>query len=1083
MNIAEKIGLRGGIFSSVIFVLAAAFAFLTIPSGAAQAAVDHGFVDNVQVNSDNTVRVSGWAYDPDNTAASVQVRVYIDGAVYNTGATDVVRNDIQTTYGLKTNLVGYDWTSPTLSNGDHSIQIYAIDYAGGDTNPMIYNKVVTVSNGNRVDTGITSYGAFRGGHTAFAGSSLTWTSTGSGSQKYFVGGVRMSGTGYIGYCAGQYGPATPIEDGNSSRTWGAPHAVTSWHGSIRWIGDKGTHSGTDIDHLAYIVNYFGNQGGWANATSVAIDNYLDILYLWPEEQALVPISTISGMWWNNAENQRGPYYVKPAIKEVNAGSGDGLYTLEASLKSSGSKNGQTMQTTYTAKIFTSGDIKLVWDDSGTNTTSRTTGTIGDVYDLRFHYVSGSGTFFVAVSYGDVPDSKLYVSNSPLRSTWYGNAKVLGNNYGQDMFITSHISISGNSNTLTYDIPTYDASGSTEVCVGDAKTCDPTKETDASGNDLWTKSAKARVGDTYFWRVSAKNLSTDSRSTIAIASNVAACSKNYANAAGTTTATDAISPNESTYTLCGPLTFSGTSASNAAEITTYAKILNSTDGAKVGNTTYAKSTTTTNTATVGPHTFNASIVTDVCTTGTNCVATSSTGWASTASFKKDTQYTVRVRTTNTGSTAPILGANVTYQIANGTSTTGTGAYTIASLANGATDTKTFTQTATFPDVSSNTYTTNASFTTNAASGSLSGSSTARINRIYVYGLSVAKYVCAPGNNCETGGTTGWATSATLPYGNTNQMFKYVITNKSDNNVSGISVADSTVSAGTTSFTDTLSPGATKTVTFTNTNKLTTPYTSKTTATLMNVSGVSASASATVNVSKTYDVSITKQVCVGDATACPTGTASVWSSSVSAKRGETVSWKTVVKYTGNYDPVDLVVSDTGNATCSRTTSGPISAGSSVTITCTEPVNYDTKTAAATVVVADRNNASATLNTASASATVTRLLQAGYKLSTKACVPDSGRDCSATSAATNWSASVEAFAGNAVDWKVSATNSGELGLKNLSVNSLLNNATSSNLTSCNISGGTLAVGASATNVCATTLGTSNQNVKSTASTDISK
>ncbi len=1083
MNIAKKIEGQGGIFASFVLILAALFAFLAIPNGIAKAADPSGFVDDVVVNNDNSITVKGWAYDSDDTSKSIDIHVYIDSAGYNTGATDVVRNDVQKAFNLKTNIVGYNWTSPVLSNGDHTVTIWAIN-TGSGSNQAIYSRTMNFTSGTKVESGTKTYGAFAGGHKDFYGTYLTWLKYELSSVKFYVGGVRMSGTSYIGYCAGQYGPDTPIEDGNSSRAWGAPHVVTSWHGSIRWIGDKGTHSGSDIDHLAYIVNEFGVQPSQSKATTKAIDNYLDILNLWTEEISMAPdMQTISDMWWVSAEQNRGPYTFTPTIKEVNPGMDDGKYTLQSNLLSTKSSTGHSGQENYTAKIYTTGDLVMAWDDTDKSSTSRSTGTDGDINDLRFHYVSGQGTFFVTVEFPDLPDSKLYVSNSPLSSTWYHNAKVIGYNYGQDMFVTSRIRMAKNSNTLEYDIPTYDASGSTEVCVGNAATCDPTKETDSSGNDLWTTSARARTGDTYYWRVSAKNLSTDKRSTIAISSNESKCSKNYANTSGTTTTSDAISPNESTYTTCGPFTFSGTTVTNSSTITTYAKILNSTDGANVGNTTYAKSTTTTNTATVAPHTFKASITVQVCKTGTTCTADSDTGWVSSASFKKGTSYLVRVKASNTSSTAPILGMKVSVSTADGYLTSMVNSYTIDSLASGATDVKTFTSTATFPGVSDTTYTHSASYTTPAASGSLSGSGKATVNRIYVYGLSVTKYVCKPGNNCETGGTTGWATSATYPYGNTKQIFKYVITNKSDNNITGISVADSTVSAGTTSLTDTtLAPGATKTVTFTNTSKLTSPYTSETTATLINVSGVSASASASVSVSKTYDVSITKQVCVGDATACPTGTASKWSSSVSAKRGETISWKTVVKYTGNYDPVDLVVSDTGNASCSKTTSGPISAGTSVTITCTEAVSYDSKTAAATVKVADRNNSSATLNTASASATVTRLLQAGYKLSTKACVPDSGRDCSATSAETNWKAAVEAFAGNAVKWKVSATNSGELALKNLSVNSLLNNASSSNLTSCNISNGTLAVGGSKTNVCNTTLGTSNQNVKSTASTDIS-
>lgn len=1025
-------------------------------------------LERVVVNADNTVTISGWAYDPNDKSKSISIHVYIDGAGYNTGPCSVVRNDVKTAKGLSTNRVGFDWTSPALTNGDHTIEAWAINVGNG-SNQSMSKKVYTIKNGSSTIRGTSGSGGYGPTHSVWHGVWLTWKSAGSNTNTNFIGGLRMSGSSDIGYCAARTGEYTAVEGGNQSRTWGKKTVVsesTGWKGSVRWDSSLGNRlTGAAIQRMAFIVNYYGGNPSWAYDTEKAIKNYFGILGIWPEAVAHGrPMSEIVKMW-DKAGSYRGPYTTTPVIKDL----GSGNYTLASDLKGI---SGKAISATYTARIVTTGDIKLVWNDSGTASTTRTTGPEGDVDDLRFHYVSGAGQFYVAINYIKLPDSRLYYSASPKKSS---SVK-----YGQDVFIVSLVDITANSNKLSFDPVSYGASGTTEVCVGNATRCKANSETDASGNDLWTTTAKARNGDQYFWRVVSKNESTDSQSTLAVKTNVPSCAINYASTYISTTA-DVISPGETGKYACGPFSFDGTSVSNSAVITTYSSILNTTNGDLVGNYTYANSKTTTNTASVTPHTFAGSVKMEVCTTGTTCTASSNTGWATTASYKNNSDYLVRVTTSNaSSSTASLLSTSVNYNSRSG-GTTSNPSYSIATINAGASDVKVFTQKTNFGTTSA--YSQKASFSTNAASGSLSGSSSVTVKRIYVYGVSVAKYVCTPGNNCETGGTTGWVSTAKMDYGTSSQKFKVVVTNKSDTSIKGFTVTDSSVPACSyTDSTTTLAANASATKLCSNDTKLTSPYTSTSTVKLTQSPSTLGRAQATVNVSKTYDVDVTKSVCVGDANRCKTGTASVWTSSASAKGGETVFWRTDVSYDGNYDPVDLVVSDTGNTNCAKTISGPVNSGSVYTITCSETVNYSTKTAKATVTVKDRSGGAA-LNSANDSASVDKLLQAGYKLSTKACVPDSGRDCSTTSAATNWKASVQGFSGNDVKWKISTTNSGAIALKNLAVSNLLNNASSANLNACNISGASLAVGSSKVSVCTTKLGKTDQTVKSSANTDIAK
>ncbi|ROQ36635.1 hypothetical protein EDF46_3178 [Frondihabitans sp. PhB188] len=81
------------------------------------------------------IRVSGWAFDPDDTAASIQVAVYVDGTSRPRLTASGSRPDVKRANSLPTSLHGFAGTL-TAAAGKHSVCAYAIDTTGG-TNPRL----------------------------------------------------------------------------------------------------------------------------------------------------------------------------------------------------------------------------------------------------------------------------------------------------------------------------------------------------------------------------------------------------------------------------------------------------------------------------------------------------------------------------------------------------------------------------------------------------------------------------------------------------------------------------------------------------------------------------------------------------------------------------------------------------------------------------------------------------------------------------------------------------------------------------------------------------------------------------------
>ncbi len=89
-----------------------------------------GHMDSVTVNNDGTITFRGWGLDQDATGSSTQVHVYIDGKGYAVNANQS-RSDVKKAYSMSTDKLGFSWTSPKLSNGNHKISVAVINVGGG----------------------------------------------------------------------------------------------------------------------------------------------------------------------------------------------------------------------------------------------------------------------------------------------------------------------------------------------------------------------------------------------------------------------------------------------------------------------------------------------------------------------------------------------------------------------------------------------------------------------------------------------------------------------------------------------------------------------------------------------------------------------------------------------------------------------------------------------------------------------------------------------------------------------------------------------------------------------------------------
>ncbi|SOD71030.1 hypothetical protein SAMN05892883_0632 [Jatrophihabitans sp. GAS493] len=100
-----------------------------------------GNLDSCVVAAD-TVRVNGWAFDPNLPANSINVAIYTESHGIGWFPADRPRSDVNAAFGL-TGQHGFD-TRITLAPGLHTIYVYGINVGGGIGNPLIGRRTVRV---------------------------------------------------------------------------------------------------------------------------------------------------------------------------------------------------------------------------------------------------------------------------------------------------------------------------------------------------------------------------------------------------------------------------------------------------------------------------------------------------------------------------------------------------------------------------------------------------------------------------------------------------------------------------------------------------------------------------------------------------------------------------------------------------------------------------------------------------------------------------------------------------------------------------------------------------------------------------
>lgn len=101
-----------------------------------------GWIDVLESTGANTIRVKGWAYDPDARDTSVKIRAQINGVSYDLGETDLCREDVNMIELLNGNH-GFDKTFTSDLVGEQTVEIYAVD-SGSDGETMIGSAKVNV---------------------------------------------------------------------------------------------------------------------------------------------------------------------------------------------------------------------------------------------------------------------------------------------------------------------------------------------------------------------------------------------------------------------------------------------------------------------------------------------------------------------------------------------------------------------------------------------------------------------------------------------------------------------------------------------------------------------------------------------------------------------------------------------------------------------------------------------------------------------------------------------------------------------------------------------------------------------------
>jgi hypothetical protein len=112
-------------------------------SGGRDADAPVGRLETVADRGDS-VRVRGWAFDPNSPTSPVTVSVYADGKKIGTDTTDVARPDVAGANHGAGDRQGFDATF-TLARGKHTVCVYPFNIGAGYSNPRLGCAIVTVT--------------------------------------------------------------------------------------------------------------------------------------------------------------------------------------------------------------------------------------------------------------------------------------------------------------------------------------------------------------------------------------------------------------------------------------------------------------------------------------------------------------------------------------------------------------------------------------------------------------------------------------------------------------------------------------------------------------------------------------------------------------------------------------------------------------------------------------------------------------------------------------------------------------------------------------------------------------------------
>ena len=111
-----------------------------------------GVIDNC-VGQEGSVRITGWAFDADDSAKSLGIHVYIGGPAGSQTAeghagfvADTYRDDVNRAYGISGNH-GYDLTVRTNKIGSQTVYVYALNVGNGQ-NTLIGTADINISKVN-----------------------------------------------------------------------------------------------------------------------------------------------------------------------------------------------------------------------------------------------------------------------------------------------------------------------------------------------------------------------------------------------------------------------------------------------------------------------------------------------------------------------------------------------------------------------------------------------------------------------------------------------------------------------------------------------------------------------------------------------------------------------------------------------------------------------------------------------------------------------------------------------------------------------------------------------------------------------